>query len=136
MRRIVNLTPHAITVLDEDDMTVLCTLPPSGVVARVATERIQIGSLHIHGPCCPVSSPHHGDDSDCDLDPEMGCADIPIYRTVYGEVTGLPDPEPWTYYLVSLVVRQACPDRADLLSPGELVRGSDGQPVGCRGLTR
>lgn len=49
------------------------------------------------------------------------------------KITNLPEPKPNTKYIVSLVVKNLCPDRTDLLSPGDLLRVY-GQPVGCRGL--
>jgi len=47
---------------------------------------------------------------------------VDIYENVYGEVTGLPEFEEGTYYVVSAMVRQALPHRKDLLSPGQLIR--------------
>mgnify|MGYP001598752857 FL=1 len=61
-------------------------------------------------------------------------AGIPLFVTVGGDVTGLPEPVAGTIYIVSLLVRQAVPHRLDVLSPGQLVRDSAGQPVGCIGL--
>lgn len=61
---------------------------------------------------------------------------IDIYENIYGEVTGLPEFEEGVYYVVSAMVRQALPERKDLLSPGQLIRNEAGQPVGCLGLVR
>ena len=61
--------------------------------------------------------------------------DIPIYRTSFGCVRGLPEPAERTVYIVSLLVKQACPGRTDLVCPGELVRDADGQPIGCNGFS-
>jgi hypothetical protein len=58
---------------------------------------------------------------------------IEISKSVFGEVEGLPEPVQGTLFVVSLVVLERS-TRTDLLSPGELVRGADGQPVGCKGL--
>ncbi len=41
----------------------------------------------------------------------------PVYRPVYGEVTGLPEPQNDTMYIVSMLVRSAAPNRTDLMSP-------------------
>jgi len=81
------------------------TIPKSGDVARVSTTAEVVGIID----------------------------GIPIYKTVYGDVVGLPEPRPDTFYLVSTLVAQAV-KRPDVLSPGELVRGPDGQPIGCKGL--
>ena len=61
---------------------------------------------------------------------------VDIYENVYGEVTGLPEYQEGTYYVVSAMVRQALPHRKDLLSPGQLIRNEAGQPIGCLGLVR
>lgn len=58
---------------------------------------------------------------------------IEISKSIFGEVEGLPEPIEGTFFIVSLVVLERSP-RTDLLSPGELVRGTDGQPLGCKGL--
>ena len=82
------------------------TLPPSGTIARCTVARRQVGSVD----------------------------GIPINRTVFGAVEGLPDPQPGTYYIVSALVAQACPDRHDLLLPDDTVRDDQGRIVGCRAL--
>ncbi len=60
--------------------------------------------------------------------------DIPVFRTTFGEVEGLPEPQDDTLYIVSLLVRRARPYRGDLLSPGQLIRDAEGRPIGCKGL--
>ena len=84
----------------------MTTFPASGQVARCATTTVAAG--------------------------EAG--GIPLTRTTFGEVIGLPAPVEGVLYVVSALVRGAVPNRADVASPGELVRGADGQPVGCKGL--
>ena len=61
---------------------------------------------------------------------------IDIYENTYGEVTGLPEFKEGVFYVVSAMVRQALPNRKDLLSPGQLIRSEAGQPIGCLGLVR
>lgn len=85
------------------------TIPPQAPAARCEVERKQVGIL----------------------------GGIPINATTFGEVQGLPAPKPGTYYIVSAIVAQACPERADLLIPDETVYDIvDGQKVvrGCRAL--
>ncbi len=82
------------------------TLPPSGAVARCATASAPAGE-------------HEG---------------IALARTTYGEVVGLPAPVAGTLFVVSALVRTAVPHRADVASPGDLVRDAAGQPTGCKGL--
>jgi hypothetical protein len=52
----------------------------------------------------------------------------------YGQVENLPAPEGDVYFIVSHMTRVACPDRLDLLSPGDLVRDEAGNIIGCRNL--
>lgn len=59
---------------------------------------------------------------------------VDMYRTVFGEVTGLPAYEEGVYLLVSAMVREALPLRSDLVSPGQLLRDDDGNVIGCLGL--
>ena len=102
---IINLTPHIIDVRDGETSR---DLPPSGIVARVATVRVLDGEID----------------------------GIPVYRVTFGVVTGLPDhPTDGVIYVVSGMVAAAAP-RADVFSPGDLVRDDKGVVVGCRGLTR
>lgn len=81
-------------------------IEPSGEVARVAQSYEQVGN-------------------------EGG---VPLFRTVLGQVEGLPDPQPGVMYVVSGMVRAALPHRSDLASPGQLVRDDQGRVTGCRGL--
>lgn len=80
--------------------------PPSGTVARCAVTRQQVGTVD----------------------------GVPLNRTVYGDVTGLPAPQPGTYYIVSALVAQAVPDRTDVLITDDAVRDDQGRIVGCRAL--
>lgn len=81
-------------------------IPASGNVARVSTTSASAGNV----------------------------AGLPLSSQATGEVTGLPEAEPGTMLIVSTQVRLALPGRKDLVSPGELVRDSSGQPVGCTTL--
>jgi len=118
--KLMNLTPHKVRVLDGDEREIL-TILPSGPVARVSVTRQQMGVIPLSDDAAKVMANLRG-------------AVIPVFVGTYGEVTDLPASEPGTIYIVSAMVRQAMPHRRDVMSPGELVRGEDGQPVGCRGL--
>jgi hypothetical protein len=59
---------------------------------------------------------------------------VQIIRRRYGQVEGLPDPQDGVIYIVSLLVRMACPERTDLASPGDLVRDANGAIVGAKNL--
>jgi hypothetical protein len=79
---------------------------PSSGLARCAEQRIIVGSID----------------------------GIDLYTVSYGEVSGLPEQTKDTYFIVSMPVRLALPTRKDLLSPGELVRDTEGKPIGCKGF--
>lgn len=102
--RVVNLTPHMVSVIDQMGRSV--DFQPSGQVARCTTRSVMVGTL----------------------------GTMTLWSSVFGAVTGLPEPVGGTFYLVSQVVRLALPERQDLVSPGEIVRDADGKPVGCKGL--
>jgi len=90
---LVNLTPHALTLVSATgEHTVL---PPSGSVARVASTPGTVGARD--GFPCAVASP-----------------------TVFGEVTGLPDPSAGTAFIVSGMVGSALAGkgRTDVFVPG------------------
>ena len=85
-------------------------IEPSGTVARLTTETIING--YIGG--------------------------IPVTITKYGEIEGLPDPDPncETIYIVSSLVAGRCHDRDDVYIPNESVRDSEGRIIGCKSLGR
>lgn len=60
----LNLTPHAISFQAQDGTVV--SFQPSGVVARVSTSTVEAGIVTIF------------------------CQDIPVIKTVYGAVEGVP----------------------------------------------
>jgi len=107
---IINLTPHAINVMDKEG-NVIASFPPSGTVARAATITEQLA----------------------DLD------GVPVLRQAFGAVEGLSDPQPDTIYLVSMVVGQAIGHtRTDIYgpdtSPAGAVRDAEGRIIGTRQL--
>ncbi|WP_053958111.1 hypothetical protein [Sulfobacillus thermosulfidooxidans] len=104
---LINLTPHAIHFMANE--TTL-TIEPCGTVARCAVTRHVTGYLTIQG------------------------VTIPVTRTQFGAVEGLPNPAPDTLYIVSALVAQACPDRDDLVIPDDTVRDDAGRIIGCRAL--
>jgi hypothetical protein len=104
--KLVNLTPHTISIISSEGGSSVA-VAPSGSVARCATKSVPAGVLH---------------------------GGVALSRVEYGAVEGLPEPTPGTVFVVSALVRAAVPHRQDVASPGDLVRGADGQPVGCRGL--
>lgn len=100
---IVNLTPHEIIFMGNKTITI----PTSGIVARVAVKREQVGTLN----------------------------GLPIYRSVLGQVENLPDPKADTVYIVSAIVAQAVKGkRDDIYIVDDTVRDENGRIIGCRAL--
>lgn len=119
--KLVNLTPHTVRLNRGTEF------PPSGQVARVK-----------------VRHPHHawlsdGPDGTLELNDEFFGSAIPVYRPVFGQVEGLPEPVKGTVYIVSGVVAAACRDRDDVVCPAtghaETVR-RDGQVWSVPGFSR
>lgn len=104
MSTLINLTPHAINLLNEDNVCV-GEIPASGSVAR--TQMVWEYVREING--------------------------ITVGRNAYGAVEGLPEPKEDTFYIVSLQVAMALRDRKDLLVPGPSVREGS-VIIGCKGL--
>jgi len=107
--KVINLTPHDLNIRCADGRVL--TVPPSGIVARIEVSQVQTDSIVCQG------------------------YEIPIYSTRMGELVGLPDPEPATIFVTSLVVAKRARQlgRRDVFAPGELVR-ENGRVVGCVGL--
>lgn len=112
--RIINLTPHPINILDEEEneVEVFPTFEivkgesiPNGV-ARLETRTELVGT-------------HCG---------------VPITKTVFGEPKDLPEPEEGTLFIVSQLIKSALPHRTDLVVPAEVVRDDIGRIIGCRSL--
>jgi len=100
--RIINLTPHPVTVVGQDGEPTHVFMP-SVPVPRCREEVVTLG----------------------DLD------GIPLVRKTLGQVENLPDPQEGVYYIVSLAVAQAA-RRPDLLVPDDMVRDEQGSILGCR----
>ena len=118
--KLVNLTPHTITVYPPKDWVLLGTddspivVAPSGIVARCAEKRMIVDAIIT----------------------EQGSFDIPVFFAQFGDVQNLPEPEPETAYIVSMRLAQAVPERTDVFFPGEAVRDDKGNIIGCIGLSR
>ena len=102
---IINLTPHAINFVNSNG-DIYKTINPDGTVARLQTDTVVFGQIE----------------------------DIPLTRTEFGPIDGLPDPQPGVYYIVSSLVAQQCKDRNDVYIPNESVRDSNGRIIGCKSL--
>ncbi len=110
MTRLVNLTPHEVVI---HHYGVVTTVAPSGTIARVAQQTWAVRTAW-------------------DAVSKTQC--IPLVRSEYGQVDGLPHPVEDTIYIVSSMVRMALPSRTDIASPANLVRDNAGKIIGCKGL--
>lgn len=104
-----NLTPHEVKIFK-----LVGTTPDLDVVIEEGEEVVRVSCEYIK------------------VDKKVDGIDL--YRTVFGEVTGLPDYEEGVYLLVSTMVREVLPLRKDLVSPGQLLRDDKGEVIGCLGL--
>jgi hypothetical protein len=112
--RLVNLTPHELVIFDAKSDSVVLRVPPSGVVARVSTKEVQVGTIN----------------------------GVPLLKTEYGNVENLPEPQENTIYVVSALVLQALQasgvKREDVVAPNTgpsslgAVRDSQGRIVGVK----
>ena len=105
---LINLTPNAISILDEANNPVL-VLPSAGV-ARAASTRTCVGTVETEG------------------------ISIPVNATSFGEVVGLPDLQPGVGYIVSVLTAQAAKGRDDIFVTDDAVRDAEGRIIGCRAL--
>lgn len=103
--KIVNCTPHQLDVVCEDGS--ILTIEASGIVPRCTQTEAHVASIN----------------------------GIAVTKQVFGEVINLPEAQPGVFMVVSRLVASAAKGRKDLLVPGPMIRGEDGRPCGCRGLS-
>lgn len=110
--KLVNLTPHAITVVIKHNYKPEnLVIPPSGAVARVSTV-----SGKAEDPIFTLQLPHP---TRPETHVNVTRARIAIApHPTYGEVEGLPVPAPNTLYIVSGMVLAHCAGRTDVFGPG------------------
>ncbi|GAA0992145.1 hypothetical protein [Nocardiopsis tropica] len=100
---VVNLTPHAVTVVDESSR-VIRRWPGSDAPARVEAVRVPVG---------------------------LEVAGVPLMAEERTRAN-LPEPQDGVWFIVSSVVGSAHPERRDLLVPSDLVRDGKGVVTACR----
>jgi hypothetical protein len=106
--KVVNLTRGDINVIHPDDPSKKITFPQSSRgYATVKIEDVEIGDVH----------------------------GFPVTEVEYGGVRNLPPEREDTLYIVNRQVRNALPDREDLICPGRSIRYK-GEVVGCLGFSR
>lgn len=113
--KIINLTPHEVVIQPSINKPPLVTFPPSGEIARC------IYKTHVEERI---------------RDAESGVV-ISLTHTRYTEVNGLPDPQPYTLYIVSdIVAKQMAHIRDDLRITNGLLRDENGRVIACKTLGR
>lgn len=108
--RIVNLTPHEVKIVDGGN-NVVAVFPSDGV-ARACQHDVPAGEIE----------------------------SIPVVKTEFGEVLGLPEPAEGIVYIVSRITVEAAQAQGrstdDLLVTSGAVRDSQGRIIGCRAFAR
>lgn len=122
---VINCTPHDVAIYNTTD----CILHDGSLYLREEGEEYP-EPLRVY---LAVKEPARA----TFVQRPTGRADgILIYRWFPDEIVNLPEPKPYTYYIVSKMVAQACPERKDLIFPGTLVRNESGDVVGCIDFSR
>lgn len=116
---IINLVPHAVTILSPRGFD-LVTIPASTAPARIDERTIETETIAV---------------STTDRT-RNGIVSTGVIEQ--GPITGLPDPEPDTIYIVSrpVALHPDTAGRRDLYVPDDLVRDAEGRVTGCRRISR
>lgn len=99
---IINMTPHVVNICD-NNQNIIKTYPSVGSI-RLSTTVEVVGSID----------------------------GVPLTKTIFGTPVGLPDFQDGIFYIVSQLVKNALPQRTDLLVPTDIVRDDNGVIIGCR----
>jgi len=128
-----NLTPHRVRLYPEDAPDVI---GPGGPLPDEV--------IPVHGPPARLAMVERSQDEVSHLYPAEGSVPwgvdtghgvVGITPVEYGHATGLPEPD-GGWFLVSLPLALALPERTDLLVTYREVRDEVGTVVGCRALAR
>jgi len=103
----LNATPHAIDLIIDGEKI---TIPPSGVVVRVATVRELVDTI------------------------PLGEKLVPVNVVKSGLTLDLPEFQEDVVIIVSRMVAEAHPERHDLVFPDSLTRDNKGHVIGCNAL--
>lgn len=123
---IINCTPHDVAIYNSADLI----LNNGRLYLHEKADMEYPEPLRVYPAAKEPARVHfvHGD---------PGTADgILVYRWAPYGITGLPDAKPDTYYIVSKMLAQACPEREDLIFPGTLVFDADDNVAGCIDFSR
>ena len=123
---IVNLTPHDVAIYNVSD----CILNKGRLYLREKADMEYPEPLRVYPPAKEPARMYF-------VQRDPGMADgIMVYCWAPCGITGLPEPKPDTYYIVSKILAQACPEREDLIFPGTTVYDADDNVVGCIDFSR
>lgn len=92
--KLVNLTPHSIILLD-NEYNMIETIESAGLPPVRATEK---------------------------KEKVWELAGVPVFKTTFEDVVGLPESEEGTIFIVSRIIVDACPERQDLVTTSTIVR--------------
>lgn len=106
MATLINLTPHILNIVAADGSTVY--IPPDGNrIARVGSTSSIVATVN----------------------------GININKQTFGKIVDLPDAQDDVVLIVSRMVKDRVPDRADVVVPGVPFRDADGKIIGAWGLS-
>jgi hypothetical protein len=112
--KIKNLTPHEVTILDDNNQ-IKMVIPKGKCFSRIVSDYEPKGNI--------------------DVDDGFSIYTIPLTKKKYKEVTNLPEEVGSEGYLiVSEQVKSKFPTRKDLVCPDNCILNTDGKVVGCKGL--
>lgn len=125
MLNVINCTPHEVVIYEPSD----CYMRDGSLYLRDGEEEFPQPFLTLPAAKEPARVTF--------AQKLVGAVDgILIYRWFTDEIVNLPEPKPYTYYIVSKMLAKACPEREDLIFPGTLVRDESGDVVGCIDFSR
>ncbi len=107
--RLVNLTPHPVNIRIGD---IEVALPASAAPARLTGAVEDVGRVRFEG------------------------VDVPLVQQRFTGIEGLPAAAAGVHLIVSQLVVDFVADRADLVTPTDLVRDDAGNVIACRALAR
>jgi hypothetical protein len=123
---IINCTPHDVAIYTVSD----CILNNGRLYLHEKADMEYPEPLRVYPAAKEPARMHF-------VQGDPGMADgIMVYHWGPYGITGLPDAKPGTYYIVSKILAQVCPERKDIIFPGTLVYDADDNVVGCIDFSR
>lgn len=123
---VINLMPHDVAIYNISD----CILNSGRLYLREKADMKYPEPLRVYPAAKEPARMHF-----VQRDPDMADG-IMVYCWAPCGITGLPEPKPDTYYIVSKILAQVWPERKDLIFPGTTVYDADDNVVGCIDFSR